>query len=392
MDTKREDNQNANMLLNIKNEIKNKLLSEINNISYLSDLDLLDLITKYSLTLFINTPFTLAERKGLIESVYNSLRGYDVIQNLMDDPSVTEIMINDYDKIFYEREGKLFKSEIQFDNRSHLLSFINYYFSKANRPLTISKPISDLSLDDGSRAHAVIPPASVDSPVMNIRKFTGIRPSAENLINNGSISKEAVDYLKQAVEQKKSIFISGGTGSGKTTLLNILTSFIPKNERIITIEDAAELQVQGINNLVRLEAQTNDTRNSQGIKISSLLRAALRMRPDRIIVGEIRGEESVELLNAMNTGHPGSLSTGHANSCLDMLNRLSNLIQSYSDMPYENIRQNLASGIDIMVHLSRRSDGHRQVTEIIEIESYQEQKFIYKIKFSLFGGKLCIIN
>lgn len=368
----------GNDLLTIKNKIKSTLVNEIEHISKISDSELIDLITTYSLPLFLDTPYTLVERKNLIRDIFNSLRAYDVIQELMDNPKVTEIMINDFNKIFYETNGQIYKSNINFDDRNHLLSFMNYFFAKANKPLTVSNPISDLSLDDGSRAHAVIPPIAVDSPIMNIRKFTGIKPTADELIKNNSISQDMLLYLKNAVKNKKSIFISGGTGSGKTTLLNILTAFIPNNERVITIEDAAELQLQGIDNLVRLEAKSNHAKSDAHITISDLLKAALRMRPDRIIVGEIRGAEAVELLNAMNTGHPGSLSTGHANSCLDMLNRLSNLIQSYSDLPYENIQKNLASGINLMVHLERSSSGHRAVKEIIKISGYKDKEFLYE--------------
>ncbi|MDO5733361.1 MAG: ATPase, T2SS/T4P/T4SS family [Eubacteriales bacterium] len=358
----------------IKASIREELMDCAHKVQQLSDEELLEAITEAAVLPMMEANLNLADRRDVIQSLFSSLRGFDVLQSLMDDPEITEIMVNRHDEIFIEKAGKLYPTEIRFDSPTHYQQFLSHYFAAANRQLSISRPIADLRLNDGSRAHAVIEPISLSAPALNIRKFTGLRPSADELVRLGSISRAALEYLKTKVIEREAIFISGGTGSGKTTLLNILSSFIPSDERVITIEDSAELQLQDLPNLVRLEARRSSN-DRQRCSIRDLIRASLRMRPDRIIVGEIRAEESCDLLDAMNTGHPGSLSTGHANSGLDMLNRLSNLIQAYSRLPYENIQRNLAAGIRVLVHVERDRFGHRHVCEISELKGYADKSF-----------------
>ncbi|MBN1891252.1 MAG: CpaF family protein, partial [Clostridiales bacterium] len=263
---------------------------------------------------------TLSEKRDLALSIFNSMRRLDVLQPMMEDPGITEIMVNGFDCVFFERDGFLFDSDIHFKDQETLQAVLTHFFSRANRPLNEASPIADLRLPDGSRANAVLPPIAPDGPILTIRKFTGIRPNMESLIRQEFISEEAADYLAEAVKNKQTIFICGGTGSGKTTFLNTLSSFIPKDERVVTIEDSAELSLQGLNNLVRLEARLPGPDGQGGINIGQLIRTALRMRPDRIIVGEVRGSEAADMLHALHTGHPGSLCTGHANSCVEMLN------------------------------------------------------------------------
>ncbi len=371
-----------------KEALRLSLLEKSHDLHGISDLKLAQEMAQLAIPHFTQYPLSLSERRRLLQELFFALRGYDVLQELMEDPTVTEIMVNGPEKIFYEKGGRLFPYEKQFDDRAHLTSFVNHFFASANRQLSVSHPIADLRLADGSRAHAVIAPVALEGPVLNIRKFSGIRPSAHELIKQGSLSEEARIFLEQAVREKQSIFISGGTGTGKTTLLNILSQFIPNDERVITIEDAAELQLQDLPNLIRLEARRSQRGQDSPADISALIRAALRMRPDRIIVGEVRGKESCDLLDAMNTGHPGSLSTGHGNNSLDMLRRLANLILAHSSIPYEIICQNLASGIQIMIHLERSSKGTRYIQDISELVAFQNHEFILKKKFERKGAKL----
>ena len=267
---------------------------------------------------YSGTRLGLAERQQYSEQLFHALRGLDLLQPLMDDPEVTEIMVNGPDQVFFERVGRLQSSDIRFDSQQHLQDVISNFFSRGNRLLNESRPIADMRLPGGARAHAVLPPIAPDGPVLSIRKFTGIRPDLDVLVHGGAISPEGATFLRSSVRARKSIFISGGTGTGKTTLLNALSGCIDPGERIITIEDAAELNLQGLENQVRLEARSM-AGTTGSVTISDLIRASLRMRPDRIIVGEVRGGEAFDMLSAMNTGHHGSLSTGHGNSCSDML-------------------------------------------------------------------------
>ncbi len=362
--------------LAIKNAIRSALYQNIKQVHNLSNQELWQKINIESRVIMLQYNITLADQRRIIQEIFDKIRGYDLLQPLISNPLITEIMVNRYDRIFYEEGGKIFHSQIKFENEQAYRELINHWFAKANRPLNHSYPIADLRLPDGSRAHAVIPPASPDGPILNIRKFSNVKPDRNFYISRKGIPEKYMEFLENAVRDKKSIFICGGTGSGKTTLLNILSASIPTDERVITIEDACELQLQNISNLVRLEAQRIDAGTVTQINLSNLIKASLRMRPDRIIVGEVRGEEAVDLLNAMNTGHPGALSTGHSNSCLDMLYRLSNLIFSNSKIPYEAIQRSLASAIDYLVFIKREADGLRHVVEIEELTDYSNNQFI----------------
>lgn len=317
----------------------------------------------------------LEEKRELALKVFNSLRRLDVIEPLMQDPDVTEIMVNGPDNIFYEKRGKLYKSDIRFKDAATLQTVISCFFANQNRPLNEANPISDLRLPDGSRANAVLPPVAPDGPIVTIRKFTGISHDIVSLIRQGFISEEAARFLCECVKNKKTVFLCGGTGSGKTTFLNTLSSFIPKDERVITIEDSAELNLIGINNLVRMEARLPGPDGSGEVNIGTMIRAALRMRPDRIIVGEVRGTESADMMHALNTGHPGSMCTGHANSCIEMLERLAGMVMAGSSLPYEAIVTQLAMGIDLIVHITRNKEGRRFIDEISFVLPSKDNEF-----------------
>jgi len=320
------------------------------------------------------TRTSLQDRQKLAEQLYHALRGLDLLQPLMEDPTVTEIMVNGPDQIFIERNGILHATDLRFDSRQHLTDVIGNFFSRGNRLLNESRPIADMRLPDGARAHAVLPPVAPDGPVLSIRKFTGIRSNLDVLTTTGFMTPECCDLLRDTVRSRKSLFISGGTGTGKTTLLNALSGCIDPRERIITIEDAAELNLQGLPNQVRLEARSLS--GSPGsATISDLIRAALRMRPDRIIVGEVRGGEAFDMLTAMNTGHEGSLSTGHGNSCEDMLARLAVMSLGVSGLPFQAILHLIAATIDLVVHLQRSCDGVRRVAEIARVLHVEGESF-----------------
>ena len=329
---------------------------------------------------------SLAEKRDMAKRVFNSLRRMDVIEPLMQDPTITEIMVNGPDKIFYERGGRLYKSDIKFKDEETLKTVISCFFANRNRPLNEANPISDLRLPDGSRANAVLAPIASQTTV-TIRKFTGISHDIVTLIRQGFISEEAARFLSNCVRNKKTIFLSGGTGSGKTTFLNCLSSFIPKDERVVTIEDSAELNLQGIDNLVRMEARLPGPDGSGGVNIGMMIRASLRMRPDRIIVGEVRGSESADMMNALNTGHPGSMCTGHANSCFEMLERLTGMVMAGSNLPYDAIVTQLSMGIDIILHISRSREGRRYIDEICTVLPSEGHEYRLKTLYLNKGGK-----
>lgn len=331
----------------------------------------------------------LEQKRELAQSVFNSLRRLDVIEPLMEDPTITEIMVNGPDKVFYERGGKLYKTDIRFKDAESLKTVISCFFANRNRPLNEANPISDLRLPDGSRANCVLPPVAPDGPIVTIRKFTGISHDIVTLIRQGFISEEAARFLCECVRNKKTIFLCGGTGSGKTTFLNTLSGFIPQDERVVTIEDSAELNLQGIDNLVRMEARLPGPDGSGEVNIGMMIRAALRMRPDRIIVGEVRGSESADMVHALNTGHRGSLSTGHANSCLEMLERLTGMVMAGSALPYDAIMTQLSMGIDLMIHITRDRSGKRYVDEISSVLPAKGKDFNLKKLFINEGGDRC---
>ena len=314
----------------------------------------------------------LGQRVRLRRELYDSFRRLDILQELVDDPEVTEIMVNGTDRIFVEKQGKLIRWDRSFSSTEQLEDLIQQVVSRVNRTVNFAKPIADARLEDGSRVHVVLPPAALDGPTLTIRKF----PEAfdmERLIFGGSITEEAADFLEKLVKAGYNIFVSGGTGSGKTTFLNALSGFIPAGERIITIEDSAELQIRHIPNLVRLETRAGSNEGVSPVTMTDLIRASLRMRPTRIIVGEVRGGEALDMLQAMNTGHDGSLSTGHANSAKDMLLRLETMVlMAGGELPLPAVRMQIASGLDIIVHLGRLRDRSRRVLEIAEVLGYEE--------------------
>ena len=306
-------------------------------------------------------------KEELEESVFNAIRRLDVLQELLEDDTITEIMINGKDDIFLERNGHITKWDKSFENEERLEDIAQKIASLSNKIVNISSPIADTRLEDGSRVSIVLPPVALNGPVITIRKFYKDALTMEKLIETGSLTQEAADFLKMAVKSKYNIFISGGTGSGKTTFMNALSEFIDNDERVITIEDAAELQINHVKNLVRLEARDANIEGKNEVTIRDLIRASLRMRPDRIIVGEVRGKETLDMVQAMSTGHDGSLSTGHGNSPKDMMTRLETLILMGIDMPVAAIRQQLTSAIDIIIHLGRLRDKTRRVLQIAEV-------------------------
>ncbi len=314
----------------------------------------------------------LAEKQYVVETVFNGLRRLDILQPLLEDDTITEIMVNGPEAIFIERQGVSQRLDSRFSNAQKLEDVIQSIVSKVNRVVNEASPIVDARLKDGSRVNVVLPPIAMNGPILTIRKFPKNPITIDNLITFGTITEEAASFLKHLVVAKYNIFVCGGTGSGKTTFLNVLSNFIPPEERIITIEDSAELQILQIENLVKLETRNANVEGKGKISIRELIKASLRMRPERIIVGEVRGAEAIDMLQAMNTGHDGSLSTGHANSTEDMLSRLETMVLSGASLPLEAIRQQIASGIDIMVHLSRLRDKRRSVMEISEIAGFEQ--------------------
>ncbi len=306
-------------------------------------------------------------RRKLKKELFDSLRRLDILQIFVEDSSVTEIMINGKDNIFVEREGKLSRLDVKFESTEKLQDVIQQIVAGCNRVVNESSPIVDARLRDGARVNIVMNPVALDGPVVTIRRFPEKPITMKKLLETDSISSEAASLLEKLVKAGYNIFISGGTGSGKTTFLNVLSNYIPSEERVITIEDSAELQLQGLSNLVRLETRNSNVEGCREITIRELIRSSLRMRPNRIIVGEVRGAEAVDMLQCLNTGHDGSMSTGHANSGRDMLSRLENMVLMGMELPLGAIRQQIASGIDIIVHLGRLRDKSRRVLEITEI-------------------------
>jgi len=315
------------------------------------------------------------EKKFIVEAVFESIRGLSVLGQIIGDPDVTEVMINGYKDIFVEKAGKLFKLDSQFESRRELEIIITKFVSKAGRAVNESEPIVDTRLEDGSRVNVVMPPVALNGPIVTIRRFPKEAMTVDKLLAYGSITPEVAEILQILVSSKYNIFVSGGTGSGKTTFLNALSNFIPRDERIITIEDSAELQIKNIDNIVRLETKNAGPDGKGAITIRDLIKSALRMRPERIVVGEVRGAEALDMLQAMNTGHDGSLSTGHANSTYDMLSRLETMVLQGADgLPLEAIRQQISSALDIIIHLSRLRDKSRKTMEIVEVLGYDTEK------------------
>ena len=320
------------------------------------------------------------EKRFIANAVYESIRGLGVLGQIIADPEITEVMINGYQDIFVERSGRLQKLENHFESRQELETIITKFVSQSGRVVNESEPIVDTHLEDGSRVNVVMPPVALNGPIVTIRRFPREAMTVQKLISYGSITPEVAEVLELLVRARYNIFVSGGTGSGKTTFLNALSNFIPRDERIITIEDSAELQIKNIDNLVRLETRNAGPDGSGAITIKDLIKSALRMRPDRIVVGEVRGAEALDMLQAMNTGHDGSLSTGHANSTYDMLSRLETMVlQGAAGLPLEAIRQQIASAVDIIIHLSRLRDKSRKTMQIVEILGYDTATRTFRI-------------
>ena len=313
----------------------------------------------------------LKERIELRTGLFNSFRKLDILQQLIDDPDITEVMINGPDHIFVENKGVMKQWEQQFDSQEQLEDMIQQMVSRVNRTVNVAMPVADARLPDGSRVHVVLPPVSIDGPAVTLRKFPR-RITMDMLIASGTISPEAAEFLKKLVRSGYNIFISGGTNSGKTTFLNALSAYIPADERVITIEDSAELQIQQVENLIRLETRTANPQGEGAITIGDLIRASLRMNPSRIIVGEVRGKEALELLNSYNTGHDGGMSSGHGNSPADMLARLETMVLMGADLPLAAIRSQIASALDVVIHLGRLRDKSRKVLWIVEVDDYEE--------------------
>lgn len=316
------------------------------------------------------------EKVMLCKEIFNSIRRLDVLQELLEDKDITEIMINGACDIFVERGGRVSRWDKEFESRERLEDVIQHIVSGANRIVNESNPIVDVRLGDGSRVNIVLPPVALNGPVVTIRRFPEQAITMEELVQKKSITKEVADFLKNLVEAKYNIFISGGTGAGKTTFLNALSQFIPRDERVITVEDSAELQIQGVANLVRLEVRNANTEGKNGISIRDLIKSALRMRPDRIIVGEVRDSAAIDMIQAMNTGHDGSLSTGHANSPQDMLERLETLVLMGMDIPLQAVQNQISSAIDIIVQLGRLRDKSRRTLEVAEVLGCREGEFL----------------
>lgn len=358
-------------LRRIREEVKCAVLSRLDLTKETNDSVIEDMIEEEIIKKSRMEVIDLAEKLVLWKEIFNSLRRLDVLQELVEDKSVTEIMINGPDHIFIERAGRIKEWHKTFESKEKLEDVIQQIVSASNRMVNEANPIVDVRLQDGSRVNVVLQPIALEGPVVTIRKFPDKPIDIAQLLTFGSITEEAAAFLEKLVVAKYNIFISGGTGSGKTTFLNVLSNFIPSDERIITIEDSAELQIKNIPNLVRLETRNANVEGRNAISIRDLIKSSLRMRPDRIVIGEIRDGAAIDMLSAMNTGHDGSLSTGHANSTEDMLSRLETLVLMGMELPLPAVRRQISSAIDIIVHLGRLRDKTRKVLEIVEILNYE---------------------
>lgn len=346
-------------------------------ISTLSDEELQETVENIAEERLSGQYVPIEQRVSIVEQVYSSIRGFGLLDAIIKDDEITEVMINGHKNIFIEKKGRLMKLDKQFESQRRLEDIIQRIVGLAGREVNQANPICDTRLPDGSRVNVVLPPIALCGPTITIRKFSKEPMTIEKLIKYGSITEEIAHKLEILVKAKYNIFICGGTGSGKTTFLNALSNYIPKDERVITIEDSAELQIVGVENLVSLETRNANASGAGQITIRDLIKSSLRMRPERIVVGEVRGGEALDMLQAMNTGHDGSLSTGHANSTQDMLSRLETMVLQGADgLPLEAIRQQIASAVDIIIHLSRLRDKSRKTMEISEIVGYENGKII----------------
>ncbi len=368
----------------LKDSLHKKVLSKINFANDTSDDDIQEIIDREIISMGKTGHFSLELRKKLRKEIFYAIRKLDVLQELLDMPDITEIMINGTDNIFIEKNGCLFPHELHFESKEKLNHVIQQIVADCNRTVNEASPIVDARLEDGTRVNVVLSPIALNGPIITIRRFPEKPVTMEDLIRYGSISEEAALWLKQLVEKGCSMIISGGTGSGKTTFLNVLSNFIPATERIITIEDSAELQIRNIPNIVKLETRGNNVEGCKEITIRDLIKTSLRMRPSRILVGEVRGGEAVDLLQAMNTGHPGSMSTIHANSAKDMLSRLETMVLMGTPLPLPAIRKQIVSGVHLIIQLGRLRDNSRRLTEIAEVVGMKDNEIqitsLYQMK------------
>ena len=364
-----------------KKRLREKLAESIDYATEKTDEEIQEMIDDMLMKESKVAPLGLVQREQLRRELFHAIRKLDILQDLVDDPHITEIMINGPEYIFIEKEGRLYRSELRFESQEQLHNVIQQIVADCNRVVNEASPIVDARLRGGARVNVVLNPVALNGPIVTIRRFPDKPMMMEDLIAYGSLTSEVSEWLRKLVQAKYNIMISGGTGSGKTTFLNALSYYIPVEERIITIEDSAELQILGLPNLVRMEKRNANVEGCSEIGIRDLIKTSLRMRPDRIIVGEVRGGEAFDMMQCLNTGHDGSMSTGHANSAADMLSRLENMIMMGMDIPLAAIRQQIASGVDLIVHLGRLRDRSRKVLEIAEVLGYEEDKIALKTLF-----------
>jgi len=356
----------------VKEIIEKDVSEQLSNVMFSSDAEVLEIIDEVIVNVCRDHPISIDDKHTIRKNLFNRIRKLDVIQDLIEDNSITEIMVNGTGEIFIEREGKLSGSSRRFESVERLEDIISQIASMVNRTVNISSPIMDARLLDGSRVNVVMPPIALNGPILTIRRFPDKDIGVEELLSYEAINEELVSFIKILVASKYNILISGGTGAGKTTFLNVCSNFIPKEERIITIEDSAELKIAGIENLVRLEARKANSEGSKQVSIRDLIKTSLRMRPDRVVVGEVRGEEAIDMLQAFNVGQDGSLSTIHANSAADALLRLETMIMLNTEIPLAALRRQIVSGVDIIIHLGRLRDKSRKLLEIREVIGIKE--------------------
>ena len=365
----------------VKRRLRDKVLSMIDMSKEVTDEDVGRIIDQCLIEETQNVYIPLKEKLDIKQELFNNFRRLDVLTEFLEEEDVSEIMVNGFQNIYVERRGSLYKTDKQFESEEKLNSVIQQIVADCNRRINDASPIVDARLRDGSRVNIVIPPVSLEGPVITIRRFPKSVIDMERLVKLGSIPPYMIGVFDALIKSRYNIFISGGTGSGKTTFLNALSDFIPKDERIITIEDSAELQIQGVSNLVRMEARNANVEGKNSISIRELIKTSLRMRPDRIIVGEVRDEAAIDMLAAMNTGHDGSISTGHANSAKDMVSRLETMVLSGMDIPLLAVRKQISSAVDIIVHLGRLKDKSRKVLNISEVIGVRDGEVVLNTLF-----------
>lgn len=371
-----------------KETIREKVISTIDMTREPQEQELHEIIDRIMEEELKEKYLTIKERIKIHKEVFNSIKGLGILEDLLEMDEVTEIMINGRNHIFIEKAGRIIPYDDSIESEERLQDIIQQIVAKTNRRVNESNPIVDTRLEDGSRVNVVLPPVALDGAVITIRKFAKEKITINQLIKWGTLTREVSDLLEKLVVAGYNIFVSGGTGSGKTTFLNVLSNFIPNDQRVVTIEDSAELQLKSVDNIVRLEARQANSQGENEITIRDLIKTSLRMRPDRIIVGEVRGAEALDMVQSLNTGHDGSMSTGHGNSPKDMLARLETMVLMGADIPLNAIRSQLAAGIDIMVHLARMPDKTRKVIEINEIQEFKDDQIILNKLYCMENGKL----